>query len=116
MVGNVHKAYWYATVAAIAHPSMRKLGLQMGSYGIRATAAATSGAIRGVAKTTFVRGGTASLATVPGSIVRSLANPYTLAGFMAVELTDRHMKRVSRDADYSKSFVGGWEASGVTWH
>ena len=84
-LGNVHKAYWYATVAAMAHPSTRKLGMQMASYGVRATGHALKGAAGGVAKTTFKRGGQMSLARVPGAAVRGLANPYFLAGMLVFE-------------------------------
>ena len=93
-VGNVHKAYWYATVAAIAHPSTRKLGMQMGSYGLRATGSALKGAAVGVGKTTFKRGGQMSLARLPGGFVRSLANPYVLAGLIGYEFFRYHLSEV----------------------
>ena len=105
--GNVHKAYWYATVAAIAHPSTRKLGMKMFSYGARATYAAGKGAASGFVKTPFVRGGQMSLARLPGAAARGAMNPYVLAGLLAYELTDIHLQTVSTDRAYAKAFAGG---------
>lgn len=57
-MSNVHKYYWYATVALTAHPYTRKVGLRMASYGARVgfnVARASAGAVLG---TPLARGGT----------------------------------------------------------
>ena len=105
-VGNVHKAYWYATVAAMAHPSTRKVGMQMASYGVRATGAALKGAAVGVGTTTFKRGGQMSLARLPGAAARSLANPYILAGLIGYETAKVHDHRVRTDQAYREAVAG----------
>lgn len=52
----------------IGYPPTRRLGLKLGSFGLRAGAAGTWGAMRGIATTTLVRGGSVTLA---GGVVRA---------------------------------------------
>lgn len=74
---NATEFYWMAASAALAHPSTRTTGVRMFSYGIRASAAGARGAVlgrgAGFMGTTFVRGGTASLATSGALVGQALA-------------------------------------------
>ena len=66
--GNVHKAYWLATAAALAHPKTRSTGVRLASFGARASlnvARGTAGAILG---TPLVRGGTTTLGGLAGGV------------------------------------------------
>ena len=105
--GNVHKAYWYATVAAMAHPSTRKVGMQMASYGVRATGAALKGAAVGVGTTTFKRGGQMSMARLPKAVVRELKNPYVLGGLLAYEIVDQYSHKVHGNYAFAKAASSG---------
>ena len=49
------------TAAAIAHPATRRLGWQMGSFGVRATGNVAIASARALGGTTLVRGGTLTL-------------------------------------------------------
>lgn len=55
--GNLPKAYAYATVAAIAHPRSRAMGLKMASYGIRVTANVARAGAMAAARTPLTYGG-----------------------------------------------------------
>ncbi len=60
--------YWAGTAAAVAHPSTRKFGFKMASFGIRATSNVAIGATRALAGTTLVRGGTVTLGRAAGAV------------------------------------------------
>lgn len=58
VLDNVHKAYWYASVAAAAHPYTRKMGLRALSYGARVHLNALRAAAGAALSTPLARGGT----------------------------------------------------------
>ena len=107
---NAPKAYWYATTAAIAHPSTRKFGLKMASYGARATMAASRGALAGVAGTTFKTGGKTSMRSLgiaafgKGKHVVKGTNPWAVAATVGFVMTDMHMNRMRSDPHYAAAF------------
>ena len=70
---NAPQYYWLATVAAIAHPTTRSVGLRMGSFGIRATANIAFASTRALLGTTLVRGGSMTLGSTAGSAAAGYA-------------------------------------------
>lgn len=106
---NAPKAYWYATTAAIAHPSTRKFGFKMASYGARATMAASRGAMAGVAGTTFKAGGKTSMKSLgiaafgKGKHVVKGTNPWAVAATVGFIAADLHMNQMSSNRHYRDS-------------
>jgi len=60
--------FWIVTAAAVAHPYTRTKGLQMASFGIRATARMGFASVRALSTTTLIRGGSITLG---GGIARA---------------------------------------------
>ncbi len=58
---KIPEYYWLVTAGAIAHPYTRRKGLQMASFGVRATARMTFASLRALSGTTLVRGGSMTL-------------------------------------------------------
>ena len=70
---NMHKAYWYVTVAAIAHPATRKFGFRMASYGGRVTLNVARAGLGAAMSTPLSRGGTLTVGVVAKSVAAGYA-------------------------------------------
>lgn len=71
---NAPQYYWLATAAAVAHPTSRRVGLRMASFGLRATANMAFASGRALLGTSLLRGGSATL----GNIGAAAAAGYAL--------------------------------------
>ena len=80
---NAPQYYWLATAGAIAHPTTRRYGLRMASYGIRASANVAIASSRALLGTTLVRGGTMT----GGSAVGSVAAGYVLGAVVGTGIS-----------------------------
>ncbi len=108
--------YIFGTGLAIGNPATRKFGLQMGSFGVRAGANWTRGAILGrgpgLMGTTLVRGGsmTAGRAAVAGG--------YTAAGVVAIVAAGygvSHLIAGEEGTDDYTDFMTGKVSIGEWW-
>lgn len=65
---NAPGVYWAAAVGATVHPTTRRFGFKMVSFGIRSTANVAYAGARAFAGTTLVRGGSTTVGRLAGAV------------------------------------------------
>ncbi len=96
---RVPQYYWIVTAAAVAHPYTRAKGLQMASFGVRATARIGFASVRALSTTTLVRGGSMTLGGAAARATGAVAAGYVIGAGIGYGIS-RHFwgEKGGRDA------------------